>query len=219
MIELFDVNKTYETGTQALRNINLTIDDGEFAFIMGRSGSGKSTLFRLLTKEIEPSSGDIIVNDCPLKIMPRRYVPKYRRQLGVVFQDFRLLPDRTVYENVAFAQRVINKSTHEIKESVPEALRLVGLGSKYKSFPDQLSGGERQRVAIARAIINKPAILLCDEPTGNLDERTAGEIMKLLEDINASGTTVVVITHSSKIADGSGHRIITLDKGEIVSDV
>jgi len=219
MIEFFDVSKTYITGTKALQHVDLTIEDGEFVFIMGRSGGGKSTMLHLLLKEIEPTEGEIVVNDYTLKNMPKRFVPKYRRQLGVVFQDFRLLNDRNVFENVAFAQRVINKSTREIKETVPEALRMVGLGSKYKSLPSQLSGGERQRVAIARAIINKPSVLLCDEPTGNLDEKTAREIMYLLEEINQQGTTVVVITHSKELVKDMGKRVITIDKGVIVSDV
>ncbi len=219
MIEFFDVSKTYSTGTRALQHVDLTIDDGEFVFIMGRSGGGKSTMLQLLLKEIEPSEGEIVVNDYTLRNMPRRFIPRYRRQLGMVFQDFRLLNDRSVFENVAFAQRVINKSAREIKESVPEALRMVGLSSKYKSLPGQLSGGERQRVAIARAIINKPSILLCDEPTGNLDEKTAREIMQLLDDINRQGTTVVVITHSAELVRDMDKRVITIDKGVIVSDV
>ncbi|MBQ0145898.1 MAG: cell division ATP-binding protein FtsE [Lachnospiraceae bacterium] len=219
MIEINDVSKTYENGTRALQHVDLVIDDGEFVFFMGKSGSGKSTLLRLLLKEIDASDGDIVVNDYTLSDMPRSYVPKYRRRLGVVFQDFRLLPDRTVYENVAFAQRVIGKSTREIKESVPEVLRRVGLSSKYKSFPNQLSGGEKQRVAIARAIINKPDILLCDEPTGNLDETTAKEIMKLLDEINSQGTTVIVITHSREIVNSMDKRVITLEKGVVRSDV
>lgn len=219
MIEINDVSKTYENGTRALQHVDLVIDDGEFVFFMGKSGSGKSTLLRLLLKEIDASDGEIVVNDYTLSDMPRSYVPKYRRRLGVVFQDFRLLPDRTVYENVAFAQRVIGKSTREIKESVPEVLRRVGLSSKYKSFPNQLSGGEKQRVAIARAIINKPDILLCDEPTGNLDETTAKEIMKLLDEINSQGTTVIVITHSREIVNSMDKRVITLEKGVVRSDV
>ena len=219
MIEINDVSKTYENGTRALQHVDLVIDDGEFVFFMGKSGSGKSTLLRLLLKEIDASDGDIVVNDYTLSDMPRSYIPKYRRRLGVVFQDFRLLPDRTVYENVAFAQRVIGKSTREIKESVPEVLRRVGLSSKYKSFPNQLSGGEKQRVAIARAIINKPDILLCDEPTGNLDETTAKEIMKLLDEINSQGTTVIVITHSREIVNSMDKRVITLEKGVVRSDV
>lgn len=219
MIEINDVSKIYENGTKALSHIDLVIDDGEFVFFMGKSGSGKSTLLRLLLKEINVSDGDIVVNDYTLSNMPRSYIPKYRRKLGVVFQDFRLLPDRTVYENVAFAQRVIGKSSREIRESVPEALRRVGLSSKYKSFPNQLSGGEKQRVAITRAIINKPSILLCDEPTGNLDEVTARDIMHLLDDINKTGTTVVVITHSREIVNSMNKRVITLERGEVKSDV
>lgn len=215
MIEIMSLNKTYKAGNRALKNINITIEDGEFVFIMGRSGSGKSTLMKLLLKEVEPSSGKIIVNDMELGKMPRRYVPKYRRRLGVVFQDFRLLKDKTVYENVAFAQRVIGVPTRTIKESVPEMLRLVGLSAKYKSFPNQLSGGEQQRVAIARALINSPEVLLADEPTGNLDAQNSMEIMRLLEEINNRGTTVVVVTHSQEIVNRMGKRVITLDRQEL----
>ncbi len=218
MIEIKDVCKSYKNGTKALSHVNLTIDDGEFVFIMGRNGSGKSTLFRLLLKELEPTSGDIVVCDADLASMPRSYIPKYRRTLGVVFQDFRLLPELTVYENIAFAQHVIGKSAREIKEAVPQALRLVGLSSKYKSLPGMLSGGEQQRVAIARAIVNDPEILLCDEPTGNLDRKTADEIMDLLYYINKSGTTVIVITHSQEIAKSSGMRIVTMDRGVVAGD-
>ena len=218
MIEIMSLNKTYKAGNRALKNINITIEDGEFVFIMGRSGSGKSTLMKLLLKEVEPSSGKIIVNDMELGKMPRRYVPKYRRRLGVVFQDFRLLKDKTVYENVAFAQRVIGVPTRTIKESVPEMLRLVGLSSKYKSFPNQLSGGEQQRVAIARALINSPEGLLADEPTGNLDAQNSMEIMRLLEEINNRGTTVVVVTHSQEIVNRMGKRVITLDRGVVAED-
>ena len=218
MIEIMSLNKTYKAGNRALKNINITIEDGEFVFIMGRSGSGKSTLMKLLLKEVEPSSGKIIVNDMELGKMPRRYVPKYRRRLGVVFQDFRLLKDKTVYENVAFAQRVIGVPTRTIKESVPEMLRPVGLSSKYKSFPNQLSGGEQQRVAIARALINSPEVLLADEPTGNLDAQNSMEIMRLLEEINNRGTTVVVVTHSQEIVNRMGKRVITLDRGVVAED-
>lgn len=218
MIEIMSLNKTYKAGNRALKNINITIEDGEFVFIMGRSGSGKSTLMKLLLKEVEPSSGKIIVNDMELGKMPRRYVPKYRRRLGVVFQDFRLLKDKTVYENVAFAQRVIGVPTRTIKESVPEMLRLVGLSSKYKSFPNQLSGGEQERVAIARALINSPEVLLADEPTGNLDAQNSMEIMRLLEEINNRGTTVVVVTHSQEIVNRMGKRVITLDRGVVAED-
>ena len=219
MIELKNVSKTYKNGTRALQHVTLSINDGEFVFIMGKSGSGKSTLMRLLMKEIEPDEGDIDVNDVILKKLPRRYIPKYRRGIGMVFQDFRLLKDLTVFENVAFAQRVIRTPGREIRENVTEVLRMVGISSKYKALPSQLSGGEQQRVAIARAIVNRPDIILCDEPTGNLDAATAKDIMALLDEINKTGTTIIVITHSNEIAKSMGKRIITLDKGVVVSDV
>lgn len=218
MIEIVNINKTYETGNKVLRGINITIEDGEFVFIMGKSGSGKSTLLHLLLKEVESTSGSITVNHMNLQKMPRRYVPKYRRTLGVVFQDFRLLRDRNVFENVAFAQRVVGASNRAIRESVPEMLKLVGLSAKYKSLPHQLSGGEQQRVAIARALINRPEVLLADEPTGNLDHENAIEIMKLLEQINGLGTTVVVVTHSQEIVEQMGKRVITMERGQVVSD-
>ncbi len=218
MIEILDVCKAYESGNRALRDINITIEDGEFVFIMGRSGSGKTTLLRLLIKEEEPSSGEIIVNGMELHRMRRRQVPRYRRNFGIVFQDFRLLKDRNVFENVAFAQRVVGASSRAIRESVPEMLKLVGLSSKYKSLPQHLSGGEQQRVAIARALVNQPEILLADEPTGNLDHQNAVEIMDLLWDINQMGTTVVVVTHSQEIVEQMGGRVITLDRGRMVSD-
>ena len=218
MIEISNVCKTYETGNKALRNVSITIGDGEFVFIMGRSGSGKSTLMKLLLKEVEPTSGKIVVNDMNLGKMPRHYVPKYRRRLGMVFQDFRLLRDRTVYENVAFAQRVIGVSTRRIKESVPAMLQMVGLSAKYKMFPQQLSGGEQQRVAIARELINRPEVLLADEPTGNLDSQNADEIMRLLEEINRMGTTVVVVTHSEEIVARMHKRVITMERGCVISD-
>ena len=218
MIEISNVCKTYETGNKALRNVSITIGDGEFVFIMGRSGSGKSTLMKLLLKEVEPTSGKIVVNDMNLGKMPRHYVPKYRRRLGMVFQDFRLLRDRTVYENVAFAQRVIGVSTRRIKESVPAMLQMVGLSAKYKIFPQQLSGGQQQRVAIARALINRPEVLLADEPTGNLDSQNADEIMRLLEEINRMGTTVVVVTHSEEIVARMHKRVITMERGCVISD-
>ena len=218
MIEISKLTKTYEKNSRALKGVDISIADGEFVFITGRSGSGKSTLLRILLKEVEPSSGRVIVDDMDLGRMPRRYVPKYRRTLGVVFQDFRLLKDRTVYENVAFAQRVIGVPGRTIRQSVPRMLKLVGLSSKYKAFPHQLSGGEQQRVAIARALINQPSVLLADEPTGNLDPQNAMEIMKLLEEINSRGTTVIVITHSREIVDMMKKRVITLDKGYVISD-
>ena len=218
MIELSRVCKTYETGSKAVKDISLTIDDGEFVFIVGRSGSGKSTLMKLLLKELEPTKGRIVVNDMDLGRMPRRYIPKYRRRLGVVFQDFRLLKDRTVFENVAFAQRVIGVPGRVIKETVPEMLRLVGLSSKYKAYPRQLSGGEQPRVAIARALINNPEVLLADEPTGNLDSFNTHGIMKLLEEINQRGTTVIVVTHSQEMVDEMNKRVITMERGSIISD-
>ena len=218
MIELSRVCKTYETGSKAVKDISLTIDDGEFVFIVGRSGSGKSTLMKLLLKELEPTKGRIVVNDMDLGRMPRRYIPKYRRRLGVVFQDFRLLKDRTVFENVAFAQRVIGVPGRVIKETVPEMLRLVGLSSKYKAYPRQLSGGEQQRVVIARALINNPEVLLADEPTGNLDSFNTHGIMKLLEEINQRGTTVIVVTHSQEMVDEMNKRVITMERGSIISD-
>ena len=218
MIEIVDVSKTYGTGNRALRDVNITIGDGEFVFIMGRSGSGKTTLLRLLIKEEEPTSGDVIVNDIMLQKMRRRHIPRYRRTLGIVFQDFRLLNDRNVFENVAFAQRVVGVPLRTIRESVPEMLKLVGLSSKYKAMPQHLSGGEQQRVAIARALINQPEVLLADEPTGNLDHQNAVEIMKLLLDINQMGTTVVVVTHSQEIEEQIGGRVITMDRGRVISD-
>ena len=218
MIEISKLTKTYDRGTKALKDVNITIDDGEFVFITGRSGSGKSTLIKILLKEVEPTSGRVVVNDMDLRKMPRRYVPKYRRRLGVVFQDFRLLKDKTVYENVAFAQRVIGESSRTIRESVPQMLKMVGLSSKYKFFPHLLSGGEQQRVAIARALINRPEILLADEPTGNLDPHNAMEIMGLLEKINRRGTTVIVVTHSHEIVDLMKKRVITIDRGMVVCD-
>ena len=218
MIEISNLTKTYEKSSRALKGLDIIIDDGEFVFITGRSGSGKSTLLKILLKEVEPTSGRVVVNDMDLGRMPRRYIPKYRRRLGVVFQDFRLLKDRTVYENVAFAQRVIGASGRTIRESVPQMLKMVGLSSKYKSYPHQLSGGEQQRVAIARALINRPEVLLADEPTGNLDPHNAMEIMRLLEEINRQGTTVIVVTHSREIVNMMKKRVITIDKGIIIGD-
>ncbi len=218
MIEISNVTKEYVEGNKALRNVSITIDDGEFVFIMGRNGSGKTTIFKLLMKEEELTSGRIVVNDMNLGKMPRSYVPKYRRRLGVVFQDFRLLKDRNVYENVAFAQRVVGASNRRIRESVPAMLQMVGLSSKYKMYPHQLSGGEQQRVAIARALINRPEVLLADEPTGNLDSHNAMEIMKLLEEINEMGTTVIVVTHSHEIVEKMQKRVIYMERGCVVGD-
>ena len=218
MITLENVSKSYAKGQPALNDVSLHIDKGEFVFIVGNSGSGKSTLIKLLLKELEPTSGTIIVNDQDLGKMKRRKVPKYRRGVGVVFQDFRLLKDRNVYENVAFAQRVIERPKRKKKKRVPEILTLVGLAEKYKSFPRELSGGEQQRVALARALVNRPNILLADEPTGNLDPKNSLEIMKLLEEINERGTTVLVVTHNREIVNSFRKRVITMRKGVIVSD-
>ncbi len=218
MIILEDVSKSYSTGAPALNGISLHIKEGEFVFIVGDSGSGKSTLIKLLLRELTPTSGKIIVNKTDLSKLKHSKIPKYRRGIGVVFQDFRLLKDRDVYENVAFAQRVIAVPTRQIRKNVPGVLSLVGLAEKYKSRPKELSGGEQQRVALARAIINKPPILLADEPTGNLDPKNSWEIMKLIEQINKNGTTVLVVTHNREIVNAMQKRVITMKKGVVVSD-
>ena len=219
MITLKDVSKSYVEGVPALADVNIQIEEGEFVFVVGDSGSGKSTLIKLLLKELEPTSGSIIINDKILSEIPRRQVPRFRRNIGCVFQDFRLLKDRNVYENVAFAQRIISAPARSIKEKVPKMLSLVGLAAKYKSKPNQLSGGEQQRVAIARALINEPKILLADEPTGNLDANNAWEIMKLLDEINKRGTTVLVVSHNMEIVEAMKKRVIILQQGHVVSDV
>ena len=218
MIKLEHVSKSYSAGIPALNDVNLEIEDSEFVFIVGDSGSGKSTLIKLLLKELEPTEGTITVNGKELKKIKKKQVPRYRRKVGVVFQDFRLLKDRNVYDNIAFAQKVIGESNIQIKKKVPKMLSMVGLAAKYKSDPKELSGGEQQRVAIARALINEPAILLADEPTGNLDNNNAWEIMKLLEEINNKGTTVLVVTHNLEIVKVMKKRVITVKKGTIVSD-
>ena len=218
IIVLDQVSKSYATGAPALNGISLTIKQGEFVFIVGDSGSGKSTLIKLLLRELVPTSGNLYVNGQSLVDLKRRNVPKYRRNLGVVFQDFRLLKDRNVYENLAFAQRIIQVPNREIRKNVPSILSVVGLAGKYKAKPRQLSGGEQQRVALARALINRPQILLCDEPTGNLDPKNSWEIMKLLDQINKKGTTVLVVTHNREIVNEMQKRVITIKKGVIVSD-
>lgn len=218
MIKLEHVSKSYSAGIPALNDISLNIEEGEFVFIVGNSGSGKSTLIKLLLKELEPTKGVITINNRNLNAIRRKQIPKYRRNVGVVFQDFRLLKDRNVYENVAFAQKVIGTPARLIRISVPTMLSMVGLAAKYKSYPKQLSGGEQQRVAIARALVNQPKILLADEPTGNLDNHNAWEIMKLLEEINQKGTTVVVVTHNLEIVKAMKKRVITMKKGVIISD-
>ena len=218
MIKLEHVSKSYSAGIPALNDISLNIEEGEFVFIVGNSGSGKSTLIKLLLKELEPTKGVITINNRNLNAIRRKQIPKYRRNVGVVFQDFRLLKDRNVYENVAFAQKVIGTPARTIRSSVPTMLSMVGLAAKYKSYPKQLSGGEQQRVAIARALVNQPKILLADEPTGNLDNHNAWEIMKLLEEINQKGTTVVVVTHNLEIVKAMKKRVITMKNGVIISD-
>lgn len=218
MIKLEHVSKSYSAGIPALNDISLNIEEGEFVFIVGNSGSGKSTLIKLLLKELEPTKGVITINNRNLNAIRRKQIPKYRRNVGVVFQDFRLLKDRNVYENVAFAQKVIGTPARLIRSSVPTMLSMVGLAAKFKSYPKQLSGGEQQRVAIARALVNQPKILLADEPTGNLDNHNAWEIMKLLEEINQKGTTVVVVTHNLEIVKAMKKRVITMKKGVIISD-
>lgn len=218
MIKLEHVSKSYTAGIPALNDVNLEIEDGEFVFVVGDSGSGKSTLIKLLLKELEPTEGTIIVNGKILRKIRRKQIPKFRRKIGVVFQDFRLLKDRNVYENIAFAQKVIGEPTSRIKRRVPQMLSMVGLAAKYRSLPKHLSGGEQQRVAIARALINEPSILLADEPTGNLDANNAWEIMKLLEEINEKGTTVIVVTHNLEIVKVMNKRVITIKKGLVVSD-
>ena len=218
MIKLEHVSKAYSAGVPAVNDVNLEIDDGEFVFIVGDSGSGKSTIIKLLLKELEPTEGTITINEKVLSKIKRKQVPKVRRNVGVVFQDFRLLKDRNVYDNIAFAQKVIGRSTAHIKKRVPQMLAMVGLAAKYKSKPRELSGGEQQRVAIARALVNEPSILLADEPTGNLDNNNAWEIMKLLEEINEKGTTVIVVTHNLEIVKVMKKRVITIKKGVIVGD-
>lgn len=218
VIYLDNVSKVYSSGSPALNGVSLGIGRGEFVFIVGDSGSGKSTLIRLLLRELTASSGSVYVMGNDLAKLKHREVPKFRRNLGVVFQDFRLLNDRNVYENVAFAQRIVETSPSEIRKNVPTILATVGLAGKYKAKTKQLSGGEQQRVALARALVNRPAILLADEPTGNLDPKNSWEIMKLLEEINEGGTTVVVVTHNREIVNSMHRRVVTMKRGVIISD-
>ena len=218
MIEFKNVSKKYGTGTLAVDNANFTIEKGEFAFLIGNSGCGKSTIIKMMLKEEEPSAGNIFINGRDItKIKPSK-VPYLRRSMGIVFQDFRLLPDKTVYENVAFAMYVVRASQKHIRRQVPMVLSLVGLSQKAKMYPNELSGGEKQRVALARAIVNNPSMLIADEPTGNLDPNTAWDIMELLNDINLRGTTVVVATHAKDIVDKMNRRVIRIEHGNIVRD-
>lgn len=218
IIFLNNVSKSYSTGAPALNGISLHIDRGEFVFIVGDSGSGKSTLIKLLLRELVATSGAVHVMGSDLAKLKHREIPKFRRNLGVVFQDFRLLNDRNVYENVAFAQRIVETPVGELRRNVPAILATVGLAGKYKAKTKQLSGGEQQRVALARALVNNPSILLADEPTGNLDPKNSWDIMKLLEEINEGGTTVVVVTHNREIVNSMQKRVVTMKKGIIVSD-
>lgn len=219
MIEFHKVSKIYENGARGLCDFDLNIEKGEFVFVVGTSGSGKSSLVRLLLKEIEPTGGQIFVDGQDITRIKRRKLPYYRRKMGVVFQDFRLLKNKTVFENVAYAMQIVEASNREIRRAVPQVLALVGLQKKAKAYPNQLSGGEQQRTALARAIVNRPPLLIADEPTGNLDPDTAWEIMTLLEDINDRGTTVLVATHAHDIVDDMQKRVVALKNGELVQDV
>ena len=219
MIEFKNVSKVYDTGTVAVKNANFKIEKGEFAFLVGSSGSGKSTLIKMILKEEEPTSGNIIINGKDTTFLKQSKVPYLRRSMGIVFQDFRLLPDKTVYENVAFAMHVVRATPKHIRRQVPMVLALVGLSNKAKVYPHELSGGEQQRVALARALVNNPSVIIADEPTGNLDPDTAWDIITLLNDINMRGTTVVVATHAKEIVDKMKKRVIEIHQGEIIRDI
>ena len=218
MIELTNVVKTYDIGTKALRGVSMKIEDGEFVFLVGPSGSGKSTIIKLLTAELAPTEGCVNVNGFQLEKIRSRAIPYLRRTLGVIFQDFRLIENKTVYDNVAFAMRVIGASEKEIKKRVPYVLELVGLENKGRRLPNELSGGEQQRVAIARALVNNPSVIIADEPTGNLDPARSLEIMMLLEQINALGTTVLVVTHERELVNRFTKRVVAINEGRIISD-
>ena len=218
MIRFIDVHKEYDNGTKALKGINLRIDDGEFVFLVGPSGSGKSTLIKLITAEIAPTDGRVMVNGFLLNDIAPRQVPEMRRTLGVIFQDFRLIEKKTVYDNLSFAMRAIGASNRELRRRIPYVLQLVGLDQKGDRYPGQLSGGEQQRVAIARALVNNPSMIIADEPTGNLDPARSLELMTLLGKINDLGTTVLVVTHNREIVNAMQKRVVTMKKGVIVSD-
>jgi cell division transport system ATP-binding protein len=218
MIEFTDVVKSYSEGNFALNGVSMQIEDGEFCFLVGPSGSGKSTIIKMITGELKPTSGTVHVNGYSLERIRKREVPYLRRTVGVVFQDFRLIPNMTVYENVAFAMRVIGAREKEIRERVPYVLDLVGLTDKAKRRPNEMSGGEQQRLAIARALVNNPSTIIADEPTGNLDPARSFEIMALLQEINNLGTTVLVVTHAQNLVDLFGKRVIAIDEGVVVSD-
>lgn len=218
MLEMIDVSKIYPGGSVALQDINVRIEQGEFVFIVGPSGAGKSTFFKMLFREVLPSSGKVIVNGHDLVKMTEKEIPYFRRQLGIVFQDYRLLPDRTVYDNVAFAMQVIETPYRKIKRRVNDVLDLVGLRKRAHAYPTELSGGEQQRIAIARAIVNDPILLIADEPTGNLDPETSWEIMDIFREVNKSGTTIVMATHDREIVDEMEKRVIAIEHGHIVRD-
>lgn len=218
MLEMIDVSKIYPGGSVALQDINVRIEQGEFVFIVGPSGAGKSTFFKMLFREVLPSSGKVIVNGHDLVKMTDKEIPYFRRQLGIVFQDYRLLPDRTVYDNVAFAMQVIETPYRKIKRRVNDVLDLVGLRKRAHAYPAELSGGEQQRIAIARAIVNDPILLIADEPTGNLDPETSWEIMDIFREVNKSGTTIVMATHDREIVDEMEKRVIAIEHGHIVRD-
>lgn len=218
MIRLTDVQKEYDNGTLALRGISLTIEDGEFVFLVGPSGSGKSTIIKLLTGEVAPTDGRIAINGFSLTNISRKQIPLLRRSIGVIFQDFRLIEKKTVYENLSFAMRAVGKTPREIRKRIPYILELVGLDKKMDSYPTELSGGEQQRVAIARALINNPSTIIADEPTGNLDPERSLEIMMLLERINRLGTTLVVVTHEKDLVNKFQKRVISLQQGHITGD-
>ncbi|MBD7911114.1 MULTISPECIES: cell division ATP-binding protein FtsE [Clostridium] len=218
MIRFKNVSKIYDNNVKALSDVNVDIENGEFVFLVGPSGAGKSTFIKMLLKEVEPTTGKIQVDDTELGNLSRKEVPYFRRKIGMVFQDFRLIPNLNVYENVAFAMKVVEASPREIRRRVPMVLSLVGLSHKYKMFPNELSGGEQQRVSLARAIVNNPNVLIADEPTGNLDPETAKEIMSLLDDVNKSGTTVLMATHAKDIVDTMKKRVIAMEAGEIARD-
>ena len=218
MIRFIDVYKEYDNGTKALKGVNVRIDDGEFVFLVGPSGSGKSTLIKLITAEIAPTEGRVMVNGFNLTNITPRQVPQMRRTLGVIFQDFRLIEKKTVYENLSFAMRAIGASNRELRRRIPYVLQLVGLDQKGERFPGQLSGGEQQRVAIARALVNNPSMIIADEPTGNLDPQRSLEIMMLLERINELGTTVLVVTHEKNLVNRFAKRVVAIENGRIISD-
>ncbi|OPJ55234.1 cell division ATP-binding protein FtsE [Alkalithermobacter paradoxus] len=218
MIEFINATKCYKNDRIALSNINLKINKGDFVFLIGSSGAGKSTFMKLLLKEEELTSGTIIIDGVDITKLPKRKIPKLRRSMGIVFQDFRLLQNKNVYDNVAFAMQITGHSSKEIRRRVPSVLSLVGLSDKAKSYPSELSGGEQQRVSIARAIVNNPTLLIADEPTGNLDPQTAWEIMNLLGDINKRGTTIIMATHAKDVVDKLKRRVIALEKGVLVRD-